>query len=105
MNRCLSAWVTPPKECHGVVRGQSTIDVAAAKMGHLEAKIHERNAPVVAVTKHCGGCISVHTKKAVEHGAAFGTNFENAARCNCTERGLCADLCGPSVKAHGQPSF
>lgn len=51
------------------MRGLMTIDNAAAKTGHLEPKIRELIALAVAVSTRCDGCISVHTKKAVEHGA------------------------------------
>lgn len=53
-----------------VMRGLNTIDNAAVKTGQLEPKIHELIALAVAVTTRCDGCISVHTKKAVEHGAS-----------------------------------
>ncbi|MGE8064576.1 carboxymuconolactone decarboxylase family protein [Pseudomonas sp. NPDC089569] len=53
-----------------IVRGLNTIDGAAAKTGHLEPKIHELIALAVAVTTRCDGCITVHTKKAVELGAS-----------------------------------
>jgi AhpD family alkylhydroperoxidase len=52
-----------------VMRGLMAIDNAAAKSGHLEPKFHELIALAVAVTTRCDGCISVHTMKAVEHGA------------------------------------
>lgn len=51
------------------VRGLVAIDGAAAKSGKLAPKIHELIALAVAVTTRCDGCIAVHTKKAVEHGA------------------------------------
>ena len=54
-----------------VMRGLTTIDNAAAKTGHLEPKIHELIALAVAVTTRGDGCISVHTKKAVEAGATL----------------------------------
>lgn len=57
------------KQSPDVMRGLITIDGAAAKTGHLEPKIHELIALAVAVTTRCDGCISVHTKNAVEHGA------------------------------------
>ena len=52
-----------------IVRGLNTIDGAATKTAHLEPKIHELIALAVAVTTRCDGCITVHTKKAVEYGA------------------------------------
>lgn len=55
-----------------VVRGLTIMDSAAAKTGHLDTKTHELIALAVAVTTRCDGCISVHTKKAVEHGATRG---------------------------------
>ncbi|WP_406822277.1 carboxymuconolactone decarboxylase family protein [Pseudomonas sp. KnCO4] len=58
------------KQSPDIVRGLSTIDGAAAKTGHLQPKIHELIALAVAVTTRCDGCITVHTKKAVELGAS-----------------------------------
>ncbi len=54
-----------------VVQGLMKIDGAAVKTGKLEPKIHELIALAVAVTTRCDGCISVHTKKAAEHGATL----------------------------------
>ncbi|MBN3851864.1 carboxymuconolactone decarboxylase family protein [Paraburkholderia sp. Ac-20340] len=54
-----------------VMRGLMTIDGAATKTGKLEPKMHELIALAVAVTTRCDGCIAVHTKKAVEHGATL----------------------------------
>jgi AhpD family alkylhydroperoxidase len=59
------------KQSPDVMRGLATIDNAAAKTGHLEPKMHELIALAVAVTTRCDGCISVHTKKAVEAGATL----------------------------------
>lgn len=60
------------KQSPDVMRGLTTIDTAAAKTGQLDAKVHELIALAVAITTRCDGCISVHTKKAVEHGATLG---------------------------------
>jgi AhpD family alkylhydroperoxidase len=54
-----------------VLKGLGVMDQAAAKRGHLTPKIHELIALAVAVTTRCDGCISVHTKKAAEHGASM----------------------------------
>lgn len=59
------------KQSPDVVRGLITMDNAAAKTGHLEPKIHELIALAVGITTRCDGCISVHTKKAVEAGASL----------------------------------
>lgn len=59
------------KQSPDVMRGLMMIDNSAVKTGHLEPKIHELIALAVAVTTRCDGCISVHTKKAVEHGATL----------------------------------
>lgn len=59
------------KQSPDVMRGLLTIDNSAVKTGHLEPKFHELIALAVAVTTRCDGCISVHTKKAVEHGATL----------------------------------
>ncbi len=58
------------KQSPDVMRGLMTID-NAARTGHLGPKMHELIALAVAVTTRCDGCISVHTQKAVEHGAAL----------------------------------
>ncbi|GLC94280.1 alkyl hydroperoxide reductase AhpD [Cupriavidus sp. TA19] len=52
------------------IRGPQAMDGAAAKTGHLPPKMHELIALAVAVTTRCDGCISVHAKTAVEHGAS-----------------------------------
>lgn len=59
------------KQSPDVLKGLATIENAAAKSGHLEPKVHELIALAVAVTTRCDGCISIHTKKAVEHGASL----------------------------------
>ncbi|MGL6242694.1 carboxymuconolactone decarboxylase family protein [Pseudomonas sp.] len=59
------------KQSPDVMRGLTTIDNAAVKTGRLEPKVHELIALAVAITTRCDGCISVHTKKAVEHGASL----------------------------------
>jgi len=51
------------------VRGVVALDGAAGKTARLEPKVHELIALAVAVTTRCDGCISVHTKKAADHGA------------------------------------
>jgi len=58
------------KKSPDVVRGLNVIDNAVVKTGHLTPKVHELIALAVAVTTRCDGCISVHAKKAVEHGAS-----------------------------------
>jgi AhpD family alkylhydroperoxidase len=60
------------KQSPEIVRGLTMMDAAAAKTGHLEAKVHELIALAVAVTTRCDGCISVHTQKAIEQGASRG---------------------------------
>lgn len=59
------------KQSPDVLRGLMTIEAAAAKTAHLEPKMHELIALAVAVTTRCDGCISIHTKKAVEAGATI----------------------------------
>ena len=52
-----------------VIRGLQVMDGSAAKTGLLGPKIHELIALAVAVTTRCDGCIAVHTKEAMLHGA------------------------------------
>ena len=54
-----------------LMQGLMTMDGAAAKSGHLTPVVHELIALAVAVTTRCDGCITVHTKKAVEYGATL----------------------------------
>lgn len=53
-----------------VLRGLGVMEGSAEKTGLLEPKVHELIALAVAVTTRCDGCIAVHAKKAVEHGAS-----------------------------------
>lgn len=55
-----------------LIKGFMAIESAVEKTGHLEPKVHELIALAVAVTTRCDGCISIHTMKAVEHGATVG---------------------------------
>ena len=87
------------KQSPDVMRGLMTIDNAAAKTGHLEPKIHELIALAVAVTTRCDGCISVHTKKAVENGGTLEEISEALGVAIALNAGR-ADLLG---KSHRSP--
>lgn len=50
-------------------RGYRTLSEAGTKTQHLEPKTRELIALAVAVTARCDGCIIVHTKAALQHGA------------------------------------
>ncbi|HEY0566394.1 MAG TPA: carboxymuconolactone decarboxylase family protein, partial [Terriglobales bacterium] len=52
------------------MKGYAALDGAAAKGGHLEAKTRELISLAVAVTTRCDGCITVHTKAAIDSGAS-----------------------------------
>ena len=51
------------------LRGYRTLSEAGTKTRHLEAKTRELIALGVAVTARCDGCIIVHAKAALGHGA------------------------------------
>jgi AhpD family alkylhydroperoxidase len=51
------------------LRGYRTLSDAGTKTQHLEPKTRELIALAVAVTARCDGCIIVHTKAALQHGA------------------------------------
>lgn len=51
------------------LKGYQTLAGAGAKTGHLDAKTRELIALAVAVTTRCDGCIAVHSKAALKHGA------------------------------------
>lgn len=53
-----------------LVKGFQALDGASAKTRHLDAKTRELIALAVAVTTRCDGCITVHSKAAVESGAS-----------------------------------
>lgn len=51
------------------VKGYQTLSASATKGGRLDPKTAELIALAVSVTTHCDGCITVHTKEALKHGA------------------------------------
>ena len=51
------------------LRGYRTLSEAGTKTNHLDAKTRELIALAVAVSVRCDGCIIVHTKAALQHGA------------------------------------
>ena len=52
-----------------LMKGFTALDSASAKTNHLDAKTRELIALAVAVTTRCDGCITVHTKAALDAGA------------------------------------
>ena len=90
------------KQSPDVLRGLTTIDNAAAKTGHLEPKMHELIALAVAVTTRCDGCISVHTKKAVEHGATLGEISEALGVAVALNAGAALTYSARVLEAHAQ---
>ena len=51
------------------LRGYRTLSDAGTKTQHLDARTRELIALAVAVSVRCDGCIVVHAKAALEHGA------------------------------------
>ncbi|WP_175980726.1 carboxymuconolactone decarboxylase family protein [Burkholderia sp. BCC1630] len=92
------------KQSPDVVRGLTTIDNAAAKTGHLDPKIHELIALAVAVTTRCDGCISVHTQKAVEHGATLEEVSEALGVAITLNAGAALTYSARVIEAHAQLS-
>lgn len=90
------------KQSPDVVRGLTTIDNAAAKTGYLEPKIHELIALAVAVTTRCDGCITVHTKKAVEHGATLAEISEALGVAVALNAGAALTYSARVLDAHAQ---
>jgi AhpD family alkylhydroperoxidase len=85
-----------------VMRGLMAIDHAAEKTGHLEPKIHELIALAVAVTTRCDGCISLHTKKAVEHGATREEISEALGVAIALNAGAALTYSARVLEAHAQ---
>jgi AhpD family alkylhydroperoxidase len=98
----LDSVVDYAKQSPDVVRGLTTMDGAAAKTGHLDAKTHELIALAVAVTTSCDGCISVHTKKAVEHGATRGEIAEALGVAIALNAGAALVYSARVMEAHAQ---
>lgn len=92
------------KQTPDVVRGLVTIENAAVKTGHLEPKMHELIALAVAVTTRCDGCISVHTKKAVEHGASLAEITEVLGVAIALNAGAALTYSARVIEAHSQLS-
>ncbi|MGI2228955.1 carboxymuconolactone decarboxylase family protein [Burkholderia vietnamiensis] len=90
------------KQSPDVLRGMMTLDNAAAKTGRLEPKIHELIALAVAVTTRCDGCISVHTKKAVEHGATLEEISEALGVAIALNAGAALTYSARVIEAHAQ---
>lgn len=53
-----------------VMRGIKIIENSPEQTGKLDAKVRSLIALAVAVTTRCDGCISVHSKRAVDAGAS-----------------------------------
>ncbi|MEN9890007.1 MAG: hypothetical protein RLY78_302 [Pseudomonadota bacterium] len=85
-----------------VVRGLTVIDNAAAKTGHLTPKVHELIALAVAVTTRCDGCISVHTRKAVENGATLEEITEALGVAIALNAGAALTYSARVLEAHAQ---
>lgn len=85
-----------------IIRGLVTIENAAAKTGHLEPKTHELIALAVAVTTRCDGCISVHTKKAVEQGATVAEIAEALGVAVALNAGAALTYSARVLDAHAQ---
>lgn len=85
-----------------VIRGLTTIDNAASKTGHLDAKTHELIALAVAVTTRCDGCISVHTKKAVANGATLEEIAEALSVAIALNAGAALVYSARVLEAHSQ---
>ncbi|MET3823940.1 MULTISPECIES: carboxymuconolactone decarboxylase family protein [Burkholderia] len=90
------------KQSGDVMRGLATIENAAIKTGQLEPKIHELIALAVAVTTRCDGCISVHTKKAVEHGATLAEISEALGVAISLNAGAALTYSARVLEAHAQ---
>ncbi len=84
------------------MRGLTTMDGAADKTGHLDAKTHELIALAVAVTTRCDGCISIHTKKVVEHGATRGEIAEALGVAIALNAGATLVYSARDLEAHAQ---
>jgi AhpD family alkylhydroperoxidase len=85
-----------------VLRGLDVVNGAAAKTGKLEPKVHELIALAVAVTTRCDGCISVHTRKAVEYGATLDEITEALGVAIALNAGAALVYSSRVIEAHAQ---
>ncbi|WP_284331348.1 carboxymuconolactone decarboxylase family protein [Dyella flagellata] len=85
-----------------VLHGLKTMEGSATKTGHLEPKVHELIALSVAVTTRCDGCISVHTKKAAEHGATREEIAEALGVAIALNAGAALTYSARVLEAHAQ---
>lgn len=90
------------KQSPEVVQGLMTIDGAAAKTGKLDPKVHELIALAVAVTTRCDGCISVHTKKAIDNGATLEEISEALGVAIALNAGAALTYSARVIEAHTQ---
>ncbi|HTH43624.1 MAG TPA: carboxymuconolactone decarboxylase family protein [Oxalicibacterium sp.] len=51
------------------IKGYQALAGSGRKSGRLDAKTAELISLAVAVTTHCDGCIAIHSKEALKHGA------------------------------------
>lgn len=92
------------KDSPGVLKGLMAIDGAAQKTGHLEPKVHELISLAVAVTTRCDGCISIHTRKAVELGATRAEISEALGVAVAMNAGAAMVYSAHVMEAHDQLS-
>lgn len=52
-----------------LLKGYQAVAGSGRKSGRLDAKTAELISIAVAVTTHCDGCIAIHSKEALKHGA------------------------------------
>jgi AhpD family alkylhydroperoxidase len=52
-----------------LIKGYQAVAGAGTKGGRLDPKTAELISLAVAVTTHCDGCIAIHSKEALKHGA------------------------------------
>lgn len=88
----------------GVLKGLMAIDGSAQKTGHLEPKVHELISLAVAVTTRCDGCISIHTRKAVELGATRAEISEALGVAVAMNAGAAMVYSAHVMEAHDQLS-
>src|SRR5215475_7869147 len=86
------------------VRGLGMMDGAGNKAGHLEPKMHELIALAVAITTRCDGCIAIHTRKAVEHGATLDEISEALGTAIALNAGAALTYSARVLEAHAQLS-
>ena len=82
--------------------GYQALSGAGQKTARLDSKTRELIALAVAVTTRCDGCIAVHTRNAVDHGATRAEISEALGVAIALNAGAALTYSARVIDAHAQ---